>query len=443
MPADLSFLTKDELLGLVAEQGKVIVQLQQRVAALEAQLKGRHEGSGGMPGNKPASTPPQERKAGRTPRPHGFSRPRSTPTEHVDHAVAVCPDCGTALQGGWVQRTREVLEVPFTPVRVVEHRFLARICPRCNKRRVVPAAMADGVMGKPRLGSTVLSLIASLRTTGRLPLATIQWLLATVYGLPLSEGGIVGALHTVARQGTPAVAAIRDRIRASPVVHADETGWREDGKNGYVWTFSTPQERYFMRGNRSKGIVDEVLGPDFQGVLVSDFYAAYDHYAGLHQRCWAHLLREVHSLRVLYLEDQALAAWAGKVRAVFDRGKAVREPDHRRRQQEQRRCSQDLLAACQPFMADEAAPQSRLCRRIARYLGELLTFVGDPTVPADNNAAERSLRPLVIQRKISGGTRSAQGTTTHMTLSTLFSTWQVQGLNPLTACRSLLTSPQL
>ncbi len=94
-------------------------------------------------------------------------------------------------------------------------------------------------------------------------------------------------------------------------------------------------------------------------------------------------------------------------------------------------------------MADEAAPQRRLCRRIARYLGELLTFVGDPTVPADNNAAERSLRPLVIQRKISGGTRSAQGTTTQMTLSTLFGTWQVQGLNPLTACHSLLTSPQL
>jgi len=286
MPADLSFLTKDELLGLVAEQGNVIVQLQQRVAALEAQRKGRHEGGGGMPGNKPGSARSQERKEGRSPRPQGFARPRSTPTEHVDHAVAVCPDCGTALQGGWVQRTREVLEVPLTPARVVEHRFIARICPRCNKRRVAPAVFAAGVVRKQRLGSGVLSLIASLRTTGRLPLATIQWLLATVYGVPLSEGGIVGALHTVAQQGTPAVMAIRDRIRASPVVHADETGWREDGKNGYVWTFSTPQERYFMRGNRSKGMVDEVLGPDCQGVLVSDFYAAYDHYAGLHQRCW-------------------------------------------------------------------------------------------------------------------------------------------------------------
>ncbi|MSQ27287.1 MAG: IS66 family transposase [Dehalococcoidia bacterium] len=443
MPADLSFLTKEELLGLVAEQRRIITQLQQRIAALEAELKGRHDGKGGMPGNKPASTRQEAPKAGRIPRLEGFARQRSTPTEQVDHAVAVCPDCGTALQGGWVQRTREVLEIPLAPVRVVEHRFIARVCPTCNKHRVVPAAHAGVAIGKQRLGTSVLSLIASLRTVGRLPLATIQWLLETVYQLPLSEGGIVGALNTVARQGQPTVRAIRDRIRASPVVHADETGLREGGKNGYVWIWQTATERYFTRGGRGKGMVDEVLGEGFQGVLVTDFYAAYDHYAGLHQRCWAHLLREIHDLRGLYRDDQRLAAWAEQVRAVYDRGKAVTDPDPRRRQQLQQRLSKDLLAACHPYLTDQVAPQGKLCRRMARYLGELLTFVGDPAVPADNNAAERGLRPLVTQRKISGGTRSPQGTTTAMALATLFGTWRLQGVNPFTACRSLLISPQL
>ena len=73
-----------------------------------------------------------------------------------------------------------------------------------------------------------------------------------------------------------------------PVVHADETGWREDGHNGYVWTFSTPTERYFLRRGRGKAVVDEVLGDQFAGVLVSDFSAAYHHYDGPKQRCWAH-----------------------------------------------------------------------------------------------------------------------------------------------------------
>ena len=69
-------------------------------------------------------------------------------------------------------------------------------------------------------------------------------------------------------------------VRGSKVVHADETGWRQDGANGYVWTFSTPTERYFLRWGRHKEVLDEVLDDSFGGVLVSDFYAAYDHYPG-------------------------------------------------------------------------------------------------------------------------------------------------------------------
>ena len=88
-----------------------------------------------------------------------------------------------------------------------------------------------------------------------------------------------------------------EQVRASPVVQGDETGWRQDGSNGYVWTFSTPSERYFLRRGRDKGVVDEVLDSSFSGVLVSDFYAAYNHYPGLKQRCWAHLLRDIHDLK--------------------------------------------------------------------------------------------------------------------------------------------------
>ena len=88
------------------------------------------------------------------------------------------------------------------------------------------------------------------------------------------------ATPRVARKAQAELTGILERIRGSPVVHADETGWREDGHNGYVWTFSTPTERYFLRRGRGKAVVDEVLGDQFAGVLVSDFYAAYHHYDG-------------------------------------------------------------------------------------------------------------------------------------------------------------------
>lgn len=221
-------------MAIIAQQQAVIRELQRRIAALEEQLR-RTGGGGAMPGTKPATTRRQERKQQRKRRDHGCARVRLTPTERVDHAVEVCPDCGTRLQGGWVQRTREVVEIPLAPIRVAEHRFIARVCPVCGKRRVPPAELGGVVVGKQRLGVGLVSLITTLREEGRLPIATVQWLLRMLYGVHLSRGGIVTVLQGVARRAGPAVTAIRARIRARlRRVHGDETGWREDGSNGYV-----------------------------------------------------------------------------------------------------------------------------------------------------------------------------------------------------------------
>ena len=114
-------------------------------------------------------------------------------------------------------------------------------------------------------------------------------------------------------------------------------------------------------------------------------------------------------------------------------------------------CWSSASPSCQPFLADRLALQGRLCRRIERHIkslprtgyGELFVCVAEPDVPSDNNAAERSRRHVVISRKVSGGTRSEQGTESKMTLASIFGTWRARGLNPLAACRQLLTSPQV
>jgi hypothetical protein len=260
----------------------------------------------------------------------------------------------------------------------------------------------------------------------------------------------VGAVRTVARQGAGEAAQIQARVRASPVVHGDETGWRENGRNGYVWTFSTPTARLFVRGSRAGSVVDAALGPGFAGVLVSDFYAAYDHVPTAKQRCWAHLLRDVHALRQQHPDDAALAAWASQLHRLYERGRAgatgpTLGPRAAQRQQWALRAElQAGLRELATLPATEPPPVYRtLAGRLRRYEGELFTFVTEPGVPADNNAAERSLRHLVTQRKISGGTRSPDGTATLMVASTLFGTWQAQRRDPLQACRQLLTHPQV
>ena len=411
---DLTTASRDVLIAIIAqlqatvlEQQRVIERLERRVAELEGQAK--PGGPPRMPGLKSSSgRPPPAQQQPRKQRRHGFARRRMTPTHRVEHVVESCPDCGTHLTGGWVQRTREVIELPVVPVQVTEQVFIARTCPAC-RRRCIPPAQLDGVaLGRQRLGVNLISRIATLREEGRLPIRSIQWYLRTVHQLRLSVGAIVSAIHQTAQQAQPAVAAILDRIRASPVVHADETGWRQNGNNGYVWTFSTPTERYFLRRGRGKAVVDEALGESFSGVLVSDFYAAYHHYDGPKQRCWAHLLRDIHDLVALYPKDTALAQWAAAVHQLYVEARSMSRPGLSPILRHNDgaplnwpgsgSCWSSASPSCQPFLADPLALQGRLCRRIERHIKELFVFVAEPDVPSDNNPAERSRRHLVISR---------------------------------------------
>ena len=459
---DLTTVDRDVLIASIAELRAVIERLERRIAELEGQAK---------PGD-PLRMPGLEAKSARKPpaqqgprkqRRHGFARPRLTPTHRVEHVMENCPDCGTHLSGGWTQRTREVIELPVVPVQVAEHVYIAKNCPACRRHCLPPTQLDGVVLGQQRLGVNLLSLIATLREEGRRPIRSVQWYLDTVHQLRRSVGAIVSAIHQAAQRAQPAVAAILDRIRASPVVHADETGWRQSGANGYVWTCSTPTERYFLRtllpqfkpgagsaagsgqNSRGRGAERCFLRSIGQRLL------RYHHYDGPKQRCWAHpcssqgqaLLRDIHDQRTLYPDTAPLARWADAVHGIYDRAKACTHPQAKRRRTAQLALERQLLALCQPFRHDPSATQAKLCRRIERHIKELFVFVAEPAVPSDNNAAERSLRHLVVSRKVSGGTRSEQGTNSNLTLASFFGTWRAQGLNPLTACRQLLTSPQV
>ncbi len=126
------------------------------------------------------------------------------------------------------------------------------------------------------------------------------------------------------------------------------------GANGYVWTFSTPTERYFLRRGRGKTVVDEALNDAFSGVLVSDCYAAYHHYDGPKQRCWAHLLRDIHDLRARYdlrtrYPDAApLARWADAVHGIYDRAKACTPPQAKPRRTAQLALERQLWPSANP-----------------------------------------------------------------------------------------------
>jgi len=427
-----------------------IAQLTQRVGELVAATQaadppgddaaggGRPAGVPGLKSAEPSARSPRPRKR----RPHGFARRRMAPTHRQVHALARGPLCRLPLAGGTGQRRREVIEVVPVPAVVTEHVSLERRCPRCRQRWVPGPELGGVVCGQQRLGIGLVSRIAALREEARLPFATIQWDLRTLHGLSLRVGALVGAVARGAARAQPVGDGLRAASRASPCVNADETGWREAGRNGYAWTFGTPTQRDFVRGGRDKGVLAAALGDECAGVLVSDCYAVYTGYDGVHQYCWAHLLRAIHDLTVQHPRDAAVLGWADAVHDLDTRARAFTSPAPQARRRAQRACEGELLARCQPYLGATSAPTPR-CRRIEQHLAARFVFVAAPQVPATNNAAERSRRHLGTSRKISGGTRSPTGSATKMALASLFGTWRAQGLDPLHQCRHLLAAPQV
>ncbi len=262
---------------------------------------------------------------------HNHGRPRSAPTQIVEHRIVTGPDCHLRLGGISLARVREVIDrPPPPPVEVTHHRIFKGWGTPCQKWHEAPVDVQEQGLGQGRLGVQLSSLIATLRIVMRLPIRPIQWYLQTIHGLSRSGGESVERQHRLVNHFQPPLQALKSEIQASPAIQAEETGWREDGENGYIWSVSTPPVRYYeYHHSRAGEVVKKRIGETFQGVLGSDFYAGYNSYEGFHQRCWVHSLRDIPKLKEKYPDDEEVWRWAKAVKDVSDQAVAwvAQEPD--------------------------------------------------------------------------------------------------------------------
>lgn len=437
------------LCGQVERLTEQLATALQRIAELEAKKTPPPVSMKASVAERPEPRPPRRKRASEQNR----ARRREEPAIVVEHPIATCPDCGSQLGGVHVGRTRQVVDLPPPPAVVVtEHRVQRGWCSACARWREASLDLTGQALGQGRLGVGIASLVAHLRSVLRLPLRTIQQYLTDLHGLYVSVGEVVALLHRVAAHGAPSVDQIRTAARQRAVVQADETGWRENGHNGYVWLLATPEGERYVTFDRSRAgrVANALVGEAFQGVLVSDFYGGYnDTPGGRHQRCWVHLLRDVRALAAAHADGTALAdlevrAWTAAVRTLWRQVRAALRhppPTAAQRARQVRRLALDVQALGAQFVTAAEHPCRALAWRLWHFQHELLTCLSVPGVPPDNNAAERAIRPLVVARKISGGTRSPRGSTTRMALHSLAATWTAQGHNPLHEFRRLLQSP--
>lgn len=439
-----------ELRQLLAASREELAAVLARLAEIEEGSKGRKE--------VPSFVKPARKKAGGDERrerkkraaEHNKSRKRAQPTRIERHALEHCPECNYRLRGESVAYTREVIEIPRPqPVEVIEHQVIKRWCPCCEAWRRPQLDLSGQVIGQGRIGTGIASLVAYLRTTLRLPIQQIQEYLETLHMLRLGKGTIAELTHDVRQQLQGTADKLLEQARSQAIVHQDETGWRENGQNGYVWTVATdgPQAvRYYEYDHsRSHEVACRLVGLHFRGVLVSDFYAAYNLVRSRHQRCWVHLLRDLHELKEKHAADATVIDWAQKVRKLYDTAQEWLQ-DHPAATVEQRTHQYDQLVTETDVLGLQYAltydhPCCALAKRLLRHRDELFLFILIPGLPAHNNLAERSIRPVVVIRKISGGSRSPEGSHTRLLLASVFATWIARQLNPLDQCRIALQSP--
>lgn len=435
---DLDAHSREQLIALVRQLAAEIAALKQENERLR---KDRPSGiAPAAPSYSPKPNKPKGEKKPRKKGRHHCGRHQQEPTTTVDHAVETCPDCSRRLKGGWVHRVREVIDLPDLPVEITHHRIIGRRCGVCQKNYLPKLDLSSEVIGKHRIGVRLMSLIAHMRVVCRMPVRTIRAFLKSTYSLHVSNGEIVNLLNAVAKKGKTSYDALKEGLRSSSSVNADETGFRQDGVNGQVWVFCTPTIRYFKRDpSRSHAVPESVLGEHYNGVICSDFYAGYNYHLGEHQRCWSHYFRTLHELKTAYPDHKRLIAWAAVVHALYKRACNFKSDNRRERVLARGRYQHQLEELAKPWV-DADVPFRNLARRIINFSSEMFTFVEHPDVSPDNNAAERAIRPAVIYRKVTGGTRSDTGSETFSTLMSLFGTWQLTTTNPAENCRIMLTA---
>jgi transposase len=417
---------------LPADRGSTIFLFLQLSAALAGPAPA-HQPSGSVPPYAKPPAPPRRKSRGGQPGHRGTARPRPEDIDHrVEHELPVCPGCGGALTRTGRTRTRIVEDLPDNlKSEVTEHTIHRDWCPCCKKQ--VEPKVPDALPGCT-FGHRLVTLTAWLHYGLGTTTSQIVEVLDQHLRLDISDGGLTQMWHRLAVVLLPWYEQIRRLCLDAGVLHADETGWRVEGRTWWLWCFTCSNATFYLIDeSRGHAALDEFFVDEFRGILVTDFWAAYDAIGRTKQKCWPHLLRELKEVDAGSESGGDWPDFAKRLRRLY--GDAVRLEAKRGTLPT---AEYDLkLSRLHLRLSDLAAGDwthshaQRLAKRLVKYGAELLTFVEFEGVPSSNNHAEREVRPAVLMRKASYGNQSEAGATTRAVLMTVFRTLKNRGLDPL------------
>jgi transposase len=421
--------SKEELIDIILEKERRIKELERKLREKE-QADDQRKFLKLMRLSQRVENPKTPgRKAGH----EGVTRPKPKQIDRVvELKLTHCPDCQSPVSSSQEVITHIQEDIVPAHTEVTCFKKHRHWCPSCQKLVTAPHApeeMPHGFVGPNVLVQTVL-----LKYHHGLPFNKIGELFASLCGLEITEGALAQALQRMSEWLNVEADQILAAVRASPHIHMDETGWKISGTRHWLWAAVNDHLAYY-RIARSRGskVPKEILPAQYGGILITDFYSAYNRLETRKQKCLVHLEREMHRC---FLKDQSeeYVKYHKILKQIIQDARELKASQEKfSLMQYLKKVSlirrRLLRWACREH---ENKNLKRLAQRFMKHSLELLTFLEEPEVPADNNLAERMIRPHVIIRNRSFQNRSDKGAKAHEVLTSLLHTLRLQEKNPIT-----------
>lgn len=450
----------EAVVALVEQLQQMVNDLSARVKQLEDRLSTTSHNSSKPPSSdcsskttKSLRQPSGKKPGGQKGHPGSTLQLVDTPDRVLIHSPLHCQRCGRPLAQGEVVSVerRQVFDLPDVLLEVVEHRSELKQCPDCQ--HTSRGEFPPSVNATVEYGERVRAISVYLMNYQLLPFDRTSQLMGDLFGCPISVATLLDSIQRCSQGLEEAEAKIKQEIGRAEVVNFDETGLKIAGKRHWLHVASTAElTHYASHARRGKEASDEIaILPNFTGRAIHDGLSSYHSYECDHGLCNAHHLREL-----TFIEEREGQAWAGKMKALLV------EIKHRvceAREGGEENLDQELIAqfeqGYQQVLEEgfetnppiptaplsESGPKKRgrkkqskaknLLDRLSKYRSEVLAFMYDFRVPFDNNLAERDLRMMKVQQKISGCFRSTEGAKYFCRIRSYISTVRKQGKNVL------------
>lgn len=359
-----------------------------------------------------------------------LGRIHTEPDNYTQITQEDCDRCGNSLD---TVRTATPVYTITSP-EISRYKRYYYVCEHCDD---TISAKSKDITQRSQYGGNILAQAALFHFGHRIPYRKVGELFAQLYGpeFEMNQGGVYGLIEYMYEVARPEYEEIRSRIQSEEVLHIDETSHLVDSSNSWLWGFTTGDETlYALRDSRGSEVLEEILGEEFDGIIVCDGHTAYPAFHSQLQRCWGHLLRGTDNLSEG--DDEAWSIY-DQLHDIYDDLQSFLDTDPTLTQRQAK--IEETREELRELTATEVESQEAVeeLKMLHNGIPHWLTFVGHPNVDPTNNRIEALLREPIKIRRIIGQLQNSNGMRHHETFLSLIQTWKQQGKNPYTELQRL------